>query len=89
MKNAISKQSSYAALFDPVVARAVAERAEHWNLPRHICHPLDRYAGKRVAADVAAFDAAVEVAAVADDEAADEPRSACGVAENADSDDEL
>jgi hypothetical protein len=89
MKNAISKQSSYATLFDPVVARAVAERAEHWNLPRYICHPLDRYTGKRVTPDVAAFDAAVEVAPVADDEAADEPRSACGVADTPDADDEL
>jgi hypothetical protein len=85
MRNAMLKQSSYAALFDPVVARAAAARAAKWDLPRHECHPLDRYAGKRVAADLAAFDEAIELAPVAADEIADEPgRDSVGVAESAD-----
>ena len=92
MKHAMPKQSSYAALFDPVVARAVAARAAQWNLPRHECHPLDRYAGKRVAAELSAFDAAIESAAVADNEVADEPQQVCGRPEqdiDADSDDDF
>jgi hypothetical protein len=88
MKTATSTQSSYAALFDPMVARAAAARAAQWNLPRQVCHPLDRYTGKRVTADLAAFDAAVELAPVAPDEAADEPQSVCGRVAEADSADD-
>jgi hypothetical protein len=83
------KQSSYAALFDPVVARAAAARAAQWNLPRHECHPLDKYAGRRVAADLAAFDETIERAALADDEITDEPlRDSVGVVETDDESDD-
>lgn len=68
MKHTISKQSSYATLFDPEVARAVAARAAQWNLPRRECRPLDRYPGRRVAADLAAYDAQVELAPVPEEE---------------------
>jgi hypothetical protein len=77
MKNASSKHSSYAALFDPSIARAAAQRAAQWNLPRHTCHPLDRYAGRRVAADLAAFDAEVDLAPVAAEEPVEAVRQEC------------
>jgi hypothetical protein len=60
MKHALSRQSTFATLFDPEVARAVAERATHWNLPRHMCHPLERHVTTTVSADLAAYDAAVD-----------------------------
>ena len=63
--------NSYATLFDPVVARAVAARAAQWNLPRHDCHPLDRYPGRKVAADLAAYDAEVELAPTLDEDLID------------------
>ena len=53
MEIATIQQSSFAALFDPAVARAAAQRAAQWNLPRHTCRPLDRYTGARVSADLA------------------------------------
>jgi len=85
MRHAMPKQSSYAALFDPVVARAAAARAAQWTLPRHECHPLDHYAGRRVNADLAAYDEEVELAALPADEIAGEPeRDSVGVAEIAD-----
>ncbi len=62
------QSSSFAALFDPAVARAVAERAAQWKLPRHNCRPLDRYVGSTISADLARYDEAVELAAVPDDE---------------------
>jgi hypothetical protein len=68
MKTTQSKVFSYETLFDPVVARAVAARAAQWDLPRHECHPLDRYPGRRVAADLAAYDEQVELAAVPEEE---------------------
>jgi|APGre2960657505_1045072.scaffolds.fasta_scaffold528627_1 hypothetical protein len=64
MKQTVSTQSSYAALFDPAFALAVAERAAQWKLPRHFCHPLDRYSGRRAGDDQAAFDAAVDLAPI-------------------------
>ena len=68
MKNTQSKVFSYETLFDPVVARAVAARAAQWDLPRHECHPLDRYPGRRVAADLAAYDEQVELAPVPEED---------------------
>ena len=65
-------QSSFAALFDPAVARAVVERAAKWDLPRHICHPLDRPFGTRANAALAAYDAAVDCAPVSADELIEE-----------------
>jgi len=59
---------SFAALFDPAVARAAAARGAQWNLPRQMCRPLDRYVGRRVSADLSAFDAEVELAPLTDDE---------------------
>ncbi len=78
MKHAIPQQSSFAALFDPEVARAVAERAAHWKLPRHVCRPLDHYAGTTVSADLAAYDAAVERGPVTEEEMYVEPSPATG-----------
>lgn len=76
MKHAMPEQSSFAMLFDPAIARAAAERAAQWNLPRHVCRPLDRYKGSRVNADLAAFDAAVELAPVPEEEMPEEPQVA-------------
>ena len=73
MKHTMPKQSSYATLFDPVIARAVAARAAQWDLPRKVCHPLDRYPGRRVAAALAAFDAQVELAPGPEEELPEEP----------------
>ena len=73
MKHTTRKQSSYATLFDPVVAREVAARAAQLNLPRRECHPLDRYPGRRVAADLAAYDAEVELAPAPEEEILEEP----------------
>ncbi len=75
MKHTPLQQFSYAMLFDPMVARAVAERAAQWDLPRHICRPLDRYVGSRVSADLAAYDAAVELSPVLEEELLEEPPS--------------
>ena len=75
MENMTIQTSSFAALFDPVVARAAAAQAAKWDLPRQIHRPLDRYVGPRVSADLAAFDAEVELAPLADDECLDEPVS--------------
>ncbi len=73
MKHTMPKQSSYATLFDPVVARAVAKKAAQLNLPRRLCHPLDRYPGRRVAADLAAYDAQVELAPVPEEDMPEDP----------------
>ena len=73
MKHAVSPQSSYAALFDPEVARAVAQRAAHWKLPRHVCRPLDHHAGTSVSADLAAYDAAVDNGPVTEEELGEDP----------------
>ena len=74
MKRTTRRQSSYATLFDPVVARAVAARAAQLNLPRRECHPLDRYPGRRVAADLAAYDAEVELTATPEEVIPVEPQ---------------
>jgi hypothetical protein len=85
MKHAMPQHSSFAMLFDPALVRAVAERAAQLDLPRHVCRPLDRYAGSRVNADLAAFDAAVESALVTEEEMRDEPACvACAREEDAD-----
>lgn len=76
MKQSLPLHSSYAALFDPAVALAAAKRAAQWDLPRHICHPLDRYAGRRVNADLDAFDAAIDLAPAGDEALDEEPLSA-------------
>jgi hypothetical protein len=70
MEDTQSKVFSFEALFDPVVARAVAARAAQWDLPRYECHPLDRYPGRRVAvtADLAAYDAEIELAPVPEED---------------------
>jgi hypothetical protein len=68
MNHAMPMQSSFAALFDPSVARAAVERAARWNLPRRICHPLDHFTGKRASADLAAFDAEVDRAPIPETE---------------------
>jgi len=88
MKHATLQQpASFAMLFDPALALAAAERAAQWNLPRHVCRPLDRYVGPRVNSDQAAFDAAVELAPLAEEELRDEPQRSCsGRAECSDPD---
>ena len=86
MKNAAPVQSSFAMLFDPAVALAAAERAAHWDLPRHLCRPLDHYRGARVNSDLAAYDAAVELAPLSDEEMRDEPPTTAVSETAADSD---
>jgi len=73
MKHTMPPQSSFAMLFDPAVARAAAKRAAQWDLPRRLCRPLDHYAGPRVSADLAAYDAAVELARVPEEEMPEDP----------------
>lgn len=72
MNPAMSQSLSYAALFDPAIAIAAAKRAAQWNLPRHICHPLDRTITRRASPDLAAFDAAVDMAPVPETELPDD-----------------
>lgn len=76
MKQAATVHSSYAALFDPAVAREVAARAAQWNLPRREIHPLDRYPGRRIASELARYDAEVELAPVPEEEIAQAPQPA-------------
>ena len=86
MNHAMHLQSSYAALFDPAVALAVAKRAEQWNLPRHICHPLDRHPESRKSTELSAFDTAVDLAPLPEEEIPDDQRCAtCGIADAIDS----
>jgi hypothetical protein len=75
MKHATLQPASFAMLFDPALAQAAAERAAQWNLPRRVCRPLDRQVTRRVNADLAAFDAAVDLAPVPEDEMFEEPQS--------------
>lgn len=85
MNHAMPLQSSYAALFDPAVALAVAKRAEQWNLPRHICHPLDRHTGSRKSFELSDFDAAVDLAPIPEEEASDDQHcETCGIADTVD-----
>ncbi|MEQ1773434.1 MAG: hypothetical protein ABL891_06570 [Burkholderiales bacterium] len=87
MKQDMPLQFSYAALFDPAVTLAAARRAEQWDLPRHICHPLDRYVGRRVGPDLSAYDAAVDLAPASEDETPDDrPCATCGFADTPDAD---
>jgi hypothetical protein len=79
MKNTAPMQSSFAMLFDPAVALAAAKRAAQWDLPRHICHPLDHYHGARVNSALAAYDAAVDLAPLSEDEMSDDPPAGAGV----------
>jgi hypothetical protein len=85
----LSPQFSYAMLFDPALALAAAERAAHWDLPRRVCRPLDHYIGPRVSADVAAYDATVEMAPVSGEEMLEElpgadDRNAAGIEQDSD-----
>jgi len=64
MEQTEAMQPSFAALFDPAIARAAAARAAQWKLPRHVCRPLDQRTGAQVSADMAAYDAAVDRSAV-------------------------
>jgi hypothetical protein len=72
MTHEITQQFSFAAMFDPAVARAAVERAAQWNLPRHICHPLDRPFGGRANAALAAYDAEVDCAPISDEDLIEE-----------------
>ncbi len=76
MEHATVQTYSFAALFDPEVARAAAARGAQWNLPRQMCRPLDRYVGPRVNADLAAFDAEVELSPLAEEELDEESDNA-------------
>ena len=51
---------SFAMLFNPATALAASKRVVQWDLPRHICRPLDRCGITLVSADLAAYDAAAE-----------------------------
>ncbi len=76
MNQSLSPLSSFAMLFDPSLALAAAKRAAQWDLPRRICRPLDRCGSNRLSAELAAYDAAVESALVAEEECKDEPLNA-------------
>lgn len=89
METVTIQQSSFAALFDPAVARAAAQRAAQWNLPRHTCRPLDRYTGARVSADLATYDAEVDDISTLEDDLPEELAASCGIAEQLDGDDDL
>ena len=89
MHNATLEPLSFAALFDPTVARAAAERAASWKLPRRTCRPLDRYAGGRVNPALLSYDNEIDCAAAPEDELPEELVSTCGFAEQPDSDDDL
>ena len=89
METATIPQFSFAALFDPTVARAAAERAAQWNLPRRTCRPLDRYVGARVNADLASFDAEVDEISTLEDDLPEALAASCGIAEQLDGDDDL
>lgn len=78
MNQPAPSQLSYAMLFDPAIARAVAQRAAKWDLPRRICRPLDHYVGPRVSADVAAYDATVELAPALEEEILEDTTSTGG-----------
>ena len=87
MNHAMPMQFSFAALFDPAVARAAVERAAQWNLPRRICHPLDHFTGKRASAALAAFDAEVDSAPISETEWLDDSLvTAKAIRSSADSD---
>ena len=60
MKTAQALSSRYALILDPAEIRKVLRKVEALNLPRRECHPLDRYKGKKVSADLARYDAAVD-----------------------------
>jgi hypothetical protein len=64
MNDTSSAPFSFALLVDPASIQAVVERAAQWNLPRRICRPLDRRAAPQGNAEVAAYDAAVDLAEV-------------------------
>ncbi len=82
MKHTV-EQSSFATLFSPAVALAAAARAAKWDLPRHMCRPLDRYVGSRVSADLAAFDAQVDLTPIPEEEMLEElQNTASGNAED-------
>lgn len=55
-----SHASPFALLMDRDAIRAAISRAARLDLPRRECHPLDRYAGKRVNTDVARYDQEIE-----------------------------
>ena len=88
MQTAMLEPLSFAALFDPTVARAAAERAASWKL-RRTCRPLDRYAGGRVNPALFSYDNEIDCAAAPEDELPVELVSTCGFAEQPDSDDDL
>ena len=67
MDETMPLHSSYAALFDPTIALALAARAAQWNLPRHL-HRWDGQHGRSASPDVVAFDAAVDLAPIPDEE---------------------
>lgn len=67
MEQAAIPQYSFDMLIDPQTVVAAAQRAAQWNLPRRICRPLDRRVSRPVSAEVAAFDATVEDAPVAEE----------------------
>lgn len=89
MQTAMLEPLSFAALFDPTVARAAAERAASWKLPRRTCRPLDRYCGARVNPALFSYDNEIDCAAAPEDELPEELASTCGFAEQPDSDDDL
>lgn len=55
-----SLPSRYALILDPAEIRKVLSKIEALQLPRRECHPLDRYTGKKVGAELARYDAEID-----------------------------
>ncbi|MFM9968320.1 MAG: hypothetical protein ACKVQK_07985 [Burkholderiales bacterium] len=60
MKATHSLPARYALILDPAEIRKVLRKVELLDLPRRECHPLDQYRGKKVNADLARYDAAID-----------------------------
>ena len=91
MKATQALPSRYALILDPIEIRKVLRKVESLDLPRRECHPLDRYKCKKVSADLAKYDAAVERGFVDDEpvlveEHLESPRSRACAEEDDDQD---
>jgi hypothetical protein len=67
MRTIQSLPSRYALILDPAEIRKVLSKIEALHLPRRECHPLDRYTGKKVGADLARYDAEIDKGSIDDE----------------------
>lgn len=63
-----TRTNPFLMLIDKDAINAAIERAANCRLPRRECRPLDKYKGKRVNADLARYDEAVDLDDMTDDE---------------------